>query len=835
MTRVLVVEDSATQAQRLTLILQRGGFEVDLASDGLLGFERCTAGGFDVVLSDVIMPGIDGYELCRRLKRDPRTLAIPVILLTSLSEPMDIIRGLECGADNFITKPYEAEYLMDRIERLLEQNRLRKDRKLGEGVDLLVMGNRLTITSEKEQMVDLLISTFEEMLRTRKREFDARLRLEALRESQLLLQSALDALTASIAIVDQAGRIAAVNQAWRQFAHADNRTWPGDGVGMEYVEVWQLAFTCAPAVSREILRGLRSVIAGGSDGYTSEYAALLGTDVRWFSLSATAFNGQGPRLLAVEHEDITARKRSEEQLRSSEERFRALAHTASDAIVLTDDQCRIVFFNDAAVRIFGYSGDEMHGKPFSLLINEEAGTDLASLMDRAVRAEQGAGRVIELEGRRREGATFPLELSVGSWMLQGKAYLTCVLRDITQRRQLESQLRHAQKLEAIGQVAGGVAHDFNNVLAAIRSCAELVLGELDHGVVQREELTEILRAAERGTALTRQLLAFSRKQVLRPVICDLNQIVSDFEKMLRRVIGRDVDLVTELSASLGRVKVDPGQIEQVLMNLAVNARDAMPQGGKLTISTGNALLEEAYAETHNGVTPGPYVVLAVSDSGSGMSKEVQARMFEPFFTTKERGKGTGLGLSTVYGIVQQSGGHVFVYSELGRGTCFKIYLPYCEGAVEKPLKSEVKALAPTMGHETILLVEDDPALRRIASRILTRAGYQVLVASNPREALQIGGAHHKVIDLLLTDVVMPEMSGTELADILGQRRKEMKVLFMSGYSGNAAVRHGSIPTGAHFLEKPFGPESLERKVQEVLGSSPTPSTDADSVRAHTAS
>ncbi|HYO93179.1 MAG TPA: ATP-binding protein, partial [Polyangiaceae bacterium] len=391
-----------------------------------------------------------------------------------------------------------------------------------------------------------------------------------------------------------------------------------------------------------------------------------------------------------------------------------------------------------------------------------------------------------------------------------------VLRDVTQQRRLEQQLLQAQKMEAVGQLAGGVAHDFNNLLSVIKSYGELLLEGLPESDRKRDDLAEMLHAAERAAVLTRQLLAFSRRQVVHPRILELNAIVANIEKMLGRVLGEHISLATALQPDLWRVRADGGQIEQIIVNLGVNARDAMPGGGKLTIETANTTVEETYPGIQAGLAPGDFVLLTVTDTGSGMSVETQSRIFEPFFTTKEVGRGTGLGLSTVYGIVQQAGGHIWVYSELGRGTTFKVYLPRvhepCTPTTERPPPRAARQGTS----ERILLLEDQDAVRHIAARILRAAGYHVFEAKQASEAKIICAEWGARIDLLLTDVIMPEQSGPDLAVELLRSWPRMRVLYMSGYSGTAMMRQGAFAPGTALLEKPFSPDSLNHKVREVL-------------------
>jgi PAS domain S-box-containing protein len=426
------------------------------------------------------------------------------------------------------------------------------------------------------------------------------------------------------------------------------------------------------------------------------------------------------------------------------------------------------------------------------------------------------GRIIgAVEAQSAELAAFKQEHATAMRMA---ANLTAVaienVRLLEREHEREGHLRQSQKMEAIGQLAGGIAHDFNNLIAVILLHSELMLKNLSQHSDLHRRSEEIRKAADRAASLTHQLLAFSRKQVLQPRVLDLNVVVAELNKMLRRLIGEHIELLTTTRAELGKVKADPGRIEQVIMNLVVNARDAMPKGGRLGIETANVELDEDYASRHVGVQPGRYVMLAVSDTGQGMDAQTQSRIFEPFFTTKEHGKGTGLGLSTVYGIIKQSGGNIWVYSEVGWGTTFKVYLPRVE-EVEQVEPSDAQATLP-QGTETVLLVEDEEMIRKAAREILEVSGYRVLEASGSNEALSFCQTHNEPIDLMIADVVMPQMGGRELAEQLKPIRPSMKVLYMSGYTDDAIARHGVLEAGAAFLEKPFTIKALAHKVREVI-------------------
>jgi two-component system, cell cycle sensor histidine kinase and response regulator CckA len=511
--------------------------------------------------------------------------------------------------------------------------------------------------------------------------------------------------------------------------------------------------------------------------------------------------------------DVTERRRAQAALEESEARFRKLTEASFDGIDIVVEGV-IQEANQGFADMFGCTVEEAIGRPATDFVADE------SLEDVRHRIAEGTEGTYELVGKRKDGRKIMLEATAKTHTIGGRQGHITALRDVTEQRSLEQQYRQAQKMEAVGRLAGGVAHDFNNVLTAIFGYTDLVLEDLPPDSSARQDLGEIRKAAQRAAALTRQLLAFSRQQVLEPVVLNLNEVVEDIDKMLHRLLGEDVELTLALAPDLGNTQVDPGQLQQVLLNLAVNSRDAMPTGGKLMIETANTELTEQYAEMHQPVAPGPYVMLAVSDTGSGMSPEIKAKIFEPFFTTKEKGRGTGLGLSTVYGIVKQSGGFIWVYSEPGQGTTFKIYLPRVDAPAE-PLGAPREA-GTLAGTETILLAEDDDMLRPLARGLLERLGYTVLEAENAERAVSVAGAHVGPIHLLVADVVMPGASGRELARRLAQSRPDTKVLYISGYTDDAIVHHGMLEPGLTFLQKPFTPAALARKVREVLdGSSRT--------------
>ncbi len=759
--RLLLVEDNPGDARLIRELLadaEGARFELAWAKTLGEGLDRLAAGAYAAVLLDLSLPDSQGLDTFRRLHA--RAGDTPVVVLTGLDDRRLALEAVRSGAQDYLAKGELEAGLLARAVRYAVERRAAE---------------------------------------------------RSLRESRRLARATLDALGAHIAILDEEGTILSVNRRWTDFAVANGLA--DDRVGHNYLAVCDRARGDGAEEAARAASGLRALAAGELGEFQLEYPCHGPEARHWFLLRADRFPGPGPVRLAVAHEEVTERRLADEARAESEARYRSLVDLSPDA-VLVRARGRIAFANPAAVRLLGAADARgVVGQPVTRFIHPD---DRAALQGR-VRATEDLGQPFSGEEQRvvgLDGQTRTVEASGVPFAQGGEPGALVVLRDVSERKKLEEQLRQAQKMEAVGRLAGGVAHDFNNLLQVILGSAEMILEGADPGGAIARRLAEVRRAAERAADLTRQLLAFSRKQVVEPVVLDLNAAVRETEKMLRRLIGEDVELTAALAHGLWPVRADPGQVEQVLLNLAVNARDAMPGGGRLTLETANVELDEEYTRHHAGVAPGPYVLLAVSDTGTGIAPEVLTHVFEPFFTTKEKGKGTGLGLATVYGIVRQARGHVWVYSEPGHGTAFKVYLPRAEGRVQER-RAMVGAAAP-YGTETVLVVEDEAAVGELVGGILSGRGYAVLEARSPAAAVAAAAAHPGPIHLLLTDVVMPGASGRELAERLTAERPGLKVLFMSGYLDNAIVHHGVLDPGVHFLQKPFTPLALARKVRQVL-------------------
>jgi PAS domain S-box-containing protein len=574
-----------------------------------------------------------------------------------------------------------------------------------------------------------------------------------------------------------------------------------------------------PAETPRLLAAMQSTgTAAFEADFRTKDGVVFPADVR-----ARSFHLHGNRVGLTVVRDISERKRAETALRESEARYRLLAEHATDIIWTTDMDLKLNYISPSVERLYGYTPAEYLEIPLDRQMTPASLERATSLFSEEVgRERDGRGdpqkvHFIEIEAHRKDGGTVWVEMSAAFLRNPDGTPrgVVGVSREITERRRLEERVRQAQKMEAVGTLAGGVAHDFNNLLAVVLSYAGMLLDEIPAGDPRREEVGEIKRAAERAAALTRQLLAYSRKQMMQPAVLDPKAAIASMEEALREVLGRDVALELVRGRGTGRITADPRQLEQAVLSIAANARDAMPDGGRLVIETKDVFLDETYAAGRPEVRPGPYVLFLFTDTGVGMDEKTRARLFEPYFTTKGLGRGTGLGLASVYGFVKQSGGHMDVYSEPGRGTTMKLYLPRMDldaGAASGP-----PALEPLpRGTETVLVAEDEDSLRALVVRVLLRCGYEVLAARDGVEALKMCEERAGAIDILLTDIVMPAMDGTALAAACAARWPAMKVLYTSGYSDEAVVRNGIIDRSAAFMQKPFTPEIIATTVRDVL-------------------
>jgi PAS domain S-box-containing protein len=755
--RLLLLEDSPADVELITAALAAAGYQLtfDIVDRPEEFRRRLREPDYDIILADYNLrtwTALDALEIRQELNLD-----IPLIVVTGSLGDEAAVEIVKQGAADYVLK--------NRLARLP-----------------MVLGRALREKAHREAAVRL-----EEQIRRAKKDWEL----------------TFDAVPDPILLLDAEHRIQRANRA----AAALVGLTPAALVGKDCFEA-----ICATGIAQEGCplhpRPLSGEVGRGE---------IIGPQQgRIFdAIVAPIRDAQGNERGSVcILRDLTERKHAEETLRETNQMLRALIQTSPLAIISLDPAGRVKSWNEAAERMFGWQAEEVIGRPLPFAPAHDQ-DEAHAVLRRVLQGEVVHG--VAMRRHRKDGT--PVEVSVSAAPLygaQGKVTgIEALLADITEHKSLEEQFRQAQKMEAVGRLAGGIAHDFNNLLTAINGYSELLLARLGEDTLDRHYVEEIKKAGDRAAALTSQLLAFSRRQVRAPRVLDLNSIVSNMDKMLRRVIGEDIVLATHLAQDLGRIKADPGQIEQVILNLAVNARDAMPQGGKLVIETANVDLSEEYAQRHVNVMPGAYVILSVTDTGCGMDAETKAHLFEPFYTTKEPGKGTGLGLATVYGIVKQSGGNVWVYSEVGEGTTFKIYFPRVEEMVSYQEPTRTSEELPR-GTETVLLVEDEPTVRELVRRVLESSGYSVLEARHGEDAILVCEQHKGPIHLLLSDVIMPEMGGPELAEQLFPFHREMQVLFVSGYPDGAIIRRGIGDRPTAYLQKPFTAEALARKVREVL-------------------
>jgi len=807
MMRALIVDDQPENVYFLRVLLQGHGFEVEEARHGAEALTRARRAPPDVVISDLLMPVLDGYALLREWKLDDRLRSVPFVVYTAtFTGAKDERLALAMGADAFIVKPAEPEDLMTRLRSVVASGarpaRVAAPGLPPEEVTLLKDYNEVLVRKLEKKALELaesnrvLLDEIEEH----------RQAVAEVGRTNQLLRAVTDGTSDAVFAKDRDGRYLLYNAAAARFI----------GKSAEEVLGKDDRDLLGPEEAAQVMANDRRVMESNEPLSIEETLSGGGVRRTFHTVKSPYRNERGEAIGVIGvARDMTERRRAEESLLLRDRAIRSV----SQGIIIADlrlPDSPIIFASAGFERITGYRAEEVLGKNCRFLQGKDTDRDTVTRLREAI-AERRAC-VVEILNYRKDGTPFwnalslnPVEDEVGAIR-----YFVGVQSDITERRKLEEQLRQSQKMEAVGRLAGGVAHDFNNLLTVIGGYSEELLAKAELGDAVREPVMAIKLAGERAAGLTRQLLGFSRQSILTPVVLDLNDVVTETGRLIRRLIGEDIRLRIIAEPRLEKVKVDPSQLDQVLLNLSVNARDAMPDGGELTIETSNVTLSEEFAAKHLDCAAGPHVLLAVTDTGSGMAPEVLARVFEPFFTTKERGKGTGLGLAVVFGIVRQCGGGIHVYSEPGHGSTFKIYLPVV--AEQAPRRVEPPATASVRGTETVLLVEDDVGVRALALIILRRFGYQVLVATDGLEALKIAQAHTGPIDLILTDIVMPNLGGPELVKRLKPQLPDMRVLYMSGYTDNTVVRYGLLEAQLAFIQKPYTPIGLARKIRELLDS-----------------
>ncbi|MDA8412815.1 MAG: response regulator [Desulfobacteraceae bacterium] len=718
---ILIVEDSPTQAEELKYTLERHNFDVSVARNGVEALASIRARRPSMVITDIVMPEMDGYQLCREIKQDDGLNNIPVILLTSLSNPRDVVRGLECGADNFLTKPYDERYILSRIQYIIANRNLREIEQTQLGVEIVLDNERYFIKSDRIQILNLLLSSYETAIQKNGELLRAQRDLKSLNEQ---LEQKVDARTASL------------------------------------------------------------------------------------------------------KEEIAERNRAEAVIRKSKEEWERTFDAITDPIMILDNDYRIVKSNKALADILKMTPAETEGGICCRMAHgtEEPHADCPHTRLMA----DGMSHATEIDEPRLGGSFL---VSVSPIFDQENKLVGSVhyARDITERKKLEEQLLQSQKMEVVGQLSGGIAHDLNNILTSIIGFATLVDMRMNESDPQKEHLGHVLAAADRAAELTKSLMAFSRKQIINPQPVDLNQIIAKTEKFMRRIIPEDIEVRTSFKKDALVINADAGQIEQVLMNLGANARDAMPNGGflsreadpvdmpgggLLSIETDTVAMDDDFVKAHGFGEPGVYALLTFSDNGVGMDAEIRKRVFEPFFTTKEVGKGTGLGLSIVYGIIKQHKGFITVYSEPGAGTTFRVYLPLIHAAVVTSLNTMSET--PALGDETILVADDDFQLRELMKLTLNEFGYSVIIANDGIDALERFRENRDSIKLVIMDVIMPKMNGKEVYDEIRKIAPAVKAIFMSGYTNDIIHGQGILDQRLEFIPKPMNPRQLLVKVRTVL-------------------
>ena len=834
MATILIVDDRESNRDVLTTLLGYRNHRTVEAGDGLEGLERARSERPDLIITDILMPAMDGYEFTRRLRAEPEIASVPVVFYSAhyLMQEAHALAA-KCGVEYVLAKPAEPEEVLRIVDAALGLAPTTISAPPVEEFDrehIRVLTDKL---SQQAGEVGNLSARLEALI-------DVGHELNVAQDPSVLVErycqaarEVIGATCSAACIMDETG------QAARRYCSggvepADPTSpCPTCGLGGAVLEILSGdgARRGRNWPDKSAMPGCKPEI-GPLDSYLVVPIVTRSRTYGWLGLGnklgADQFGANDERLLttlaaqlAVGYENSRLfeelKQRAEElehevaERRQAAEKYRMVVEQASDGIAIADEHGECLEVNARLLDMLGYTREDFLGRNMQDLIPRgDRSSDPWSL-------DQVRGQIFRKELRfSRKDATFlDVEVSM-SGLEDGR--IQAIVRDVTERKRLEMQLRQSQKLEAVGRLAGGVAHDFNNLLTVILGHSDMVLSAMDPHDRRRRDIEDIRDAGARAAVLTNQLLAFSRKQVLQPKIVSVTNAVASLTKMLGRLINSNIELVTRCDEDAWLTRVDPGQLDQVILNLVLNARDAMPLGGRLVLETENQKIDGRQLVDHPEVPPGDYVMLAVSDTGSGMDAETRSHLFEPFFTTKAMGKGTGLGLSTVYGIVRQSGGYIWVYSEPDRGTIVKVYLPRATEQTEVNRPGNDYQPLP-LGSETVLLAEDDERVRRLTVRVLGQLGYTVLEAADGEEALEVARQHAGEIHLLFTDIVMPRKCGNEVAGEIQRDRPGIKVLFSSGYTGDVVAQQGALDPSIPFLQKPFTPRSLAVKVREALDGS----------------
>ncbi len=780
--RVLIVDDFPDNIRVMINILS-ARYSIIVSTGGSEAIEIVQSDNRpDLILLDVMMPGVDGFKVCRELKADKRTRDIPIIFITALTDEINMIKGFELGAVDYVTKPFNPKIVLARIQTHLELSAYQTD---------------------LEKIVDERTSALETAARHMRKERDR-------------AEQYLDIAGVMFVALNTQGEVTLINKKGLSVLEYDE----DEVLGKNWVDDF---------IPKEIRKDIKSIFFKIMSGdlksvefYESPILTKSGKQklIAWKNACLRDENGEIVGTLGS-GENISEQREFEDALKLTERKLRILADNIDDVLWINKPgNAEQSYISPAFEKIWGIPAEDITDlfKSFFKAVHQDDREDIFKELNRS--HYKGSAYQVEYRIKRPDGSVrwiydrgFPVYDDQGNVeMMAG------IASDITNRKNLEDQLHHAIKMETIGRLAGGVAHDFNNALTPITGISEMLLLKSGLDNKMQDSVREIKEAGERCANLTRQLLAFGRRQHMEMTTFDLNDVVRDVEKLLSRIIGEDIVLNKLLDSEPVYIKADVGQIEQIIVNLAVNARDAMPFGGSLTIETKSVYLDDVFSKKHVSVTPGHYIMMAVSDTGEGMDEDIQTKIFEPFFTTKEEGKGTGLGLATVYGIVRQSGGNIFVNSELNIGTTIIVYLPMVEAVPIRGESQQKLTMADVKGFETILLVEDDDSARKTVNSILSENGYHIIDACGGEDALKSCERHDGPIHLLLTDVIMPGMTGKELAGHISRVLPETKIIFMSGYTGSAIVHHGVLEKGIQFVQKPFTMDSLLTKVRQVLDS-----------------